>query len=275
MSLTLEKKPLDLLQNYESVLRGILFSCTSANILSGISLNRKEQFQLITRLFYLDNSVYSLLELLDVSSQVEELKINITPSVYDTTIQIFSNDLLARHPTEYNDLNHKKIPKNCLDSHDDIDIGDQLSTISSDTVNTQRTLEATLKELEQVKQNQAIINELSVLENQSKITALEEYISDLNKKHSIELKNAIDSYNLMESTLLKKIMDNEISSKSEELDRSASIMSKYKAEQNKTKLLKARLEEVEANFESISQQFSDANKKTLQIEQELIQLKYK
>ena len=48
MSLTLEKKPLDLLQNYESVLRGILFSCTSANILSGISLNRKEQFQLIT-----------------------------------------------------------------------------------------------------------------------------------------------------------------------------------------------------------------------------------
>jgi hypothetical protein len=35
------------------------------------------------------------------------------------------------------------------------------------------------------------------------------------------------------------------------------------------------LEEVEANFESISQQFSDANKKTLQIEQELIQLKYK
>ena len=209
-----------------------------------------------------------------MSSQVEELKINITPSVYDTTIQIFSNDLLARHPTEYNDLNHKKIPKNCLDS-DDIDIGDQLSTISSDTVNTQRTLEATLKELEQVKQNQAIINELSVLENQSKITALEEYISDLNKKHSIELKNAIDSYNLMESTLLKKIMDNEISSKSEELDRSASIMSKYKAEQNKTKLLKARLEEVEANFESISQQFSDANKKTLQIEQELIQLKYK
>ena len=216
-----------------------------------------------------------MLALLDVSSQIDELKINITPSVYDTTIQIFSNDLLARHPTEYNDVNHKKIPKNCLDSHDDIDIGDQLSTISSDTVNTQRTLEATLKELEQVKQNQAIINELSVLENQSKITALEEYISDLNKKHSIELRNAIDSYNLMESTLLKKIMDNEISSKSEELDRSASIMSKYKAEQNKTKLLKARLEEVEANFESISQQFSDANKKTLQIEQELIQLKYK
>lgn len=187
-----------------------------------------------------------------------------------------TNDFLMRSLcAENNNLCHNKIAENNLDNHDDIDNGDQLSTISSDTLSTQRTLESTLKEIEQVKQNQAIIDELSVLENDSKLKVLEEYIVDLNKKHSIELKNAIDNNHLMESSLRKIMEDELINCRSEELVRSANVMSKYKAEQNKTKLLKARLEKVEANFELISQQFSEANKKTLQIEQELIQLKYK
>jgi len=184
-----------------------------------------------------------------------------------------SNDFLMRSLLAEN-IDYKKSARNSIDVNDGVDSIDQLSAISSDTLNTQRTLESTLKELEHVKQNQAIIDELSVLENESKIKALEEYVTDLKRQHSIELKNAIDN-NHIESNL-RKIMEDELANcRSEELVRSANVMSKYKAEQNKAKLLKARLEEVEANFESISQQFSDANKKTLQMEQELIQLKYK
>ena len=212
--------------------------------------------------------------LISEPSQVKELKFDIIPSVYDASIQIMTNNFLVQSAcTEYNDL--KKTPKTSLDNNDDIDTVDQLSTISSDTLSTQRTLELTLKELEHVKQNQAIIDELSVLESDTKVKALEEYIADLNKKHSIELKNAVDNYHNIESSL-RKIMEDELANcRSEELVRSANIMSKYKAEQNKSKLLKARLEEVEANHETMSQQFAEANKKTLQIEQELIQLKYK
>ena len=211
--------------------------------------------------------------LISESSQVKELKFDIVPSVYDASIHIMTNDFLMQSTsTEYNE---KKAPKTSIDNTDDIDNVDQLSTISSDTLSTQRTLELTLKDLEQVKQNQAIIDELSVLENDTKVKSLEEYIVDLNKKHSIELNNAIDNYHNIESSL-RKIMEDELANcRSEELVRSANIMSKYKAEQNKSKLLKARLEEVEANYDTMSQQFAEANKKTLQIEQELIQLKYK
>ncbi len=223
---------------------------------------------------FLDDAACSLYALISESSQVKDLKFDIVPSVYDASIQIMTNDFLMQSTsTEYNDL--KKAPKTGIDQTDDIDNIDQLSTISSDTLSTQRNLELTLKELEQVKQNQAIIDELSVLENDTKVKALEEYIVDLNKKHSIELKNAIDNYHNIESSL-RKIMEDELANcRSEELVRSANIMSKYKAEQNKSKLLKARLEEVEANYDIMSQQFAETNKKTLQIEQELIQLKYK
>ena len=203
-----------------------------------------------------------------------DLNIDIVPTIYDSSIQIMSNDFLMRSLLAEN-IDYKKSARNSIDVNDGVDSIDQLSAISSDTLNTQRTLESTLKELEHVKQNQAIIDELSVLENESKIKALEEYVTDLKRQHSIELKNAIDNNHYIESNL-RKIMEDELANcRSEELVRSANVMSKYKAEQNKAKLLKARLEEVEANFESISQQFSEANKKTLQMEQELIQLKYK
>ena len=149
------------------------------------------------------------------------------------------------------------------------------ASIRSDIEDCLRAGGRTNEELVAVRNEHKLLLELSRMESDATIKALEERTKDLIRDHEVETSVLRSELANIESSL-RKALDVELAGcRSDELSRSAAMASKLKAEQSRRQHLHASLEEMEKNYNQMAAQLSDALVRAEAAENELIKSRFK
>jgi len=129
--------------------------------------------------------------------------------------------------------------------------GSPVSSTHTGHTYTSKIVDAAVSEIEQCRQEQALLVQLSELETEAQTQLLKSHIDRINREHAAEVEKLRQENGDMQSSLRKMMEDELNTARANELVRLQAVTNKLKSEQTRRTQLQTRLAELEKVYQTM------------------------